>query len=216
MAIQSRILFLFNFITLGLGIYAIYDLIKNNHKYIVSFILILITVVSLIFTYNNITQTISPIYIPSDDFNQIYKLPQSQVEVLEKTREIIKIEQIDTPRVISQIYGTLAFLEKIDLLAFRVDQRRSLYSIEYYFDDFLQLFYTPVFQGDDGYHFDAPVNKTCELLMANQVDFVIYDKNLSVYDKDAGNWIPTYWYARNCYTKTYENDRYILYRFFWD
>lgn len=211
---QRAYFVLFNLGTLGLGIVALITHLNNTRKKYYKFGAITLIFISLIYTSINLTQPISPIYVPSENFNPIYKLPQDQVDILEKTRSIIEIEQLDTPRIVSQIYATLFYLEKMDSVAFNTAQRRGLFYSNSY-DELSQIFYTPVFAGDDGLRLSAPVEKTCQLLMDARVDFVIYDKDLSVYDKEVGDWIPTYWYARDCYTKTYENDRYILFRFFW-
>lgn len=205
---------LFNLGTLGIGIIAISVYLDKHHARIRTFLSISLIIISITYGYLNLSVPISPIYIASDTFNPIYKLPQEQVDILEKTKQIIEIEEMDTPRIVSQIYSTLFYIERMDSIAFNTAQRRGLYYLDDY-GELEQIFYTPIFVGDDGLRLSAPVQKTCELLMSAKIDFVIYDKNLSVFDEAIGNWMPTYWYARNCYTKTYENDRYILYRFFW-
>lgn len=206
---------LFNYVTLGIGIIAFHQIISSKKYKYTNLLLIVFNLISIYYMYLNFSEPVSPIYIPSDNFNPVYKLPQDQVDLLNETKQIIEIEQIDTPRVVSQIYATLYYLEKIDNISFNTALRRGLFYADSY-DELNQIFYTPIFTGDDGLRLSAPVKKTCQILMDAQVDFVIYDKSLSVYDIEVGDWIPTFWYARDCYTKTYENDRYILYRFFWD
>lgn len=206
---------LFNYVTLGLGIIVFHQTIASKKYKHSNLMFIAFNLISIYYMYLNFSEPVSPIYIPSENFNPVYKLPQDQVDILNETKQIIEIEQIDTPRVVSQIYATLYYLEKIDNISFNTALRRGLYYADSY-DELNQIFYTPIFTGDDGLRLSAPVKKTCQILMDAQVDFVIYDKSLSVYDTEVEDWIPTYWYARDCYTKTYENDRYILYRFFWD
>lgn len=203
----------FNVGSLGIGLYALYQLLEEKIK-LQLIVFSVIGVISIVYEIQNLQVSFKGNYQNGFEMNPIYKLPQHQVDVLEELRQIIKIEDLDTPKVVSQIYGTLMYLERIDIIGFTVDQRRSLYYTNEY-SELLQIFYTPVFPGDDGLRLEAPVEKTCQLLMENQVDFVIYDKELSVFDSNAGNWVPTYWYIRDCYEKRYENDRYILYRYFW-
>jgi len=100
------------------------------------------------------------------------------------------------------------------VLGYNVNQQR--YGPVYIGQELYEIFYTPAIPADDGPRLTAPVRKTCELLIAQQIDFVLYDKSMVIYDKEIGDYMPISWYIRNCGTFVHENDRYILYRFFWD
>lgn len=208
---------IFNLTVLLMGIYGLFSYLlhlKTHWRYFFMIGWILLLVPS---TYLQLTGFFHPIYETGSDFNIIYKLNNSEVEILEKLRQIIEFEDYENAKVISQIYSTTMYVPDVYHMFFTVYDRRG-YDInipDQTFNDLYRIFYSPVFDGDDGLRFNAPVEKTCELLIANQIDFVIYNKELSVFDKNVNNWIPTYWYARDCAEKVLENDQYIMYRFYW-
>lgn len=209
---------IFNMFVIILGIYGLYFYLINlsskiKYVFLLGWIILLIPS-----TYQQVTGYFHPIYEPSSDFNVIYKLDNNEIEVLDKLRQIVDLEHYENAKVISQIYATTMYVPDVYQMFFNVYDRRG-YDVnipEESFNDLYRIFYTPVFAGDDGLRFNAPVSLTCDLLIANQIDFVIYKKDLSVFDSKSNNWIPLYWYARNCSEKVIENNQYILYRFYWE
>lgn len=207
----------FNIFVIMSGTYSLMDFIlsrKLRFRYILAYAWILLI---LPLTYQQITGYFHRIYIPGPDFNIFYKMDNAQIDVLEKLRQVVTIEKYENAKVISQIYGTTIYVPEVYHMYSNFSTRRmydpSLDEASY--EPLFRIFYTPVFPGDDGPRFNAPYKDTCSLLIDNKIDFVIYDKELSVYDDTSNNWIPLHWYARSCAEKTYENDRYIMYRFYW-
>lgn len=195
--------------------WSIYLFIQNKkpqYRAIVLLIFVLTLVPSIIV---QTTQYFNLIYEPTDDFNYLLKLDNDEIDVLENLRQIVEIEGFDNARVISQIYASSMYIPDINQIYFNVHDRRNYFPGYQNADMLFYIFYSPAFEGDDGPRFEAPFRDTYSLLLANKIDFVIYNKKLSVYDKDIGAWMPLHWYIRDYYTKVYENDDYILYRFYW-
>lgn len=144
-------------------------------------------------------------------------MDNSEIEVLEKLRQIVDLEHYENAKVISQIYATTMYVPDVYHMYFNVYNRRSYDQniLDENFESLYRIFYSPIFAGDDGPRFNAPVKDTCNLLILNEVDFIIYRKDLSVFDPNVNSWIPIYWYARDCSEKVLENDQYIMYRFYW-
>ncbi|MDY0277319.1 MAG: hypothetical protein RBQ97_04475 [Acholeplasma sp.] len=207
----------FNIYVIMLGTYSLFDYVLNT-KFTFKFSLLVVWILFLApSTYQQITGYFHRIYIPGQDFNSIYKLDNNQIDILEKLRQIVIIEEYENAKVISQIYGTTMYVPEVFHIYTNFTNRRYYDPNidEEYLDPLLRIFYTPVFPGDDGPRFNAPYAQTCMLLIDKKIDFIIYDKELSTFDKTSMNWIPIHWYARGCAEKTYENSKYIMYRFYW-
>lgn len=208
---------IFNIFIIMSGAYSFTDYILHKDwksKYIIICLWIMLLIPS---TYQQVTGYFHRIYIPGPDFNVFYKMDNAQIDVLEKLRQIVTIEEYENAKVISQIYGTTMYVPEVYHIYSNYSTRRYYdpSAEESNYDPLFRIFYTPVFPGDDGPRFNAPYKSTCTYLIDNKVDFIIYDKELSVYDDSSKNWIPLHWYARSCAERTYENDRYIMYRFYW-
>ena len=208
----------FNMFVFMLGTCSLFDYLlskASKTKYLLMTLWMLLLIPS---TYQQITGYFHRIYIPGPDFNVFYKLDNDQIEVLEKLRQIVEIENYENAKVISQIYGTTMYVPQVYHMYFNYANRR-IYdpNIDYEnFEPLYRIFYTPVFDGDDGPRFNAPYEQTCSLLIDNKVDFIIYKKELSAFDQACKNWIPIHWYARGCADRVFENEDYIMYRFFWN
>lgn len=204
----------FNVFTLSIGIFAGIDLVERFMSR--PFLKLILVVLTSWFITTNVFRYESIYLVPSSDFNGFYRFDNQQIEILEVLREKIDIENYANAKVISQIYGTLIYVPEINHIHFTTFDRRYWDpSPQYTYTELFSIFYTPAFSGDDGPRFTANNRSTCELLIKDQIDFVIYDKSLSVFDEESGNWIPNHWYARGCAENAYENERYIMYRFYW-
>ena len=206
----------FNTFTLGLGVYALTTWIDERSMWIRRIGIIIMTSVLLGLSVGNALHYENQIYIPSSDFNPLYKLDNSKVDILNVLRREVEASEIVNAKVISQIYGTLLIAPDLYHYRFTVSDRRAWNpeKIDKY-NSLYKIFFTPVFDGDDGPRFTANYNETCNLLYKAKVDFVLYDKRLHVFDEDDQNWIPIYRYARACGQIRYENDDYILFRYFY-
>lgn len=212
--VYNRIFFtIFNSGTVGIGIISLHFISKYINKITKNILYALLILLLLIPTVEQSFGYFYHTYVPREkDYNIIYKMSNNQIEVLEKMRQIIVIESIQNPRIISQIFGTGMYAPEFSVLGYNVSNQR--YGRRYLNQELYEIFYTPAIPADDGPRLEAPVNKMCSLLVNIEIDFVLFDKNMIVYDKKVGDYLPIYWYIRDCATLIYENDRYSLYRFY--
>lgn len=204
---------LFNTATIGIGLVS-FSKITQSQKILRNSMLVVIIIVLSIPTYHQVFGFFYPIYEPREtDYNPIYKMSNNQIQILEKMRQIVNIEQIKNPLIISQIFGTAMYAPEFVVIGYNVNQQRN--GPMYLSNELYEIFYTPSVPADDGPRLDAPVRKTCDLLIDSKVDFVIYDRMLSIFDEEIGDYMPIEWYAKDCAELVLKNDRYSLYRFFW-
>lgn len=204
----------FNIATISLGLISLINLLRRHTKKMILLGTLGLSVIYLLM--NNLISYESNIYIPNDDYDPFLKMNNKQVDILTVLSDKIEIEGYHNAKVISQIYGSLIFVPEMQHLYFNTLNRRQWDPrLENTYEELFKIFYTPVFPGDDGPRFSTNYSLTCNLLIENKIDFIIYDKELSVYDETSMNWIPIHWYARGCAEKAYENKRYIMYRFYW-
>lgn len=205
---------IFNITTLSMGLIALFKILDPYHNFLkISVRLIVLGIVSILL-YTNLSTYEHWIYEPGPDFNPLYKMDNTQIEVLEELRIKIDEENRINIKVASQIYGTMMYVPDIVHATFTVSDRRSWDVLkDKNMNDLYRIFFTPVFDGDDGPRLDAPVHLTCKVLDANEIEYAIYDKNLSIYNTYYEMWLPTHWFAGECGEVIFENEAYILYGF---
>lgn len=211
--VYNRIFFtIFNSGSVGLGLYAFYEILKKYFRKFHKVFVIALIIIMLIPTYKQINSYFYPTYMPQEtDFNPLYKMGDQQVEILEFTRQYIKDEEIENPKIVSQIFGTAMYSPDFVTLGYNVIQQRGGPGI--IGNELYQIFYTPAIPGDHRPEITINLRQSCKYAWEKEVDFAIYDKAFSVYDEEAGNYVPVYWYMHYCGSKfLYENDRYILFQ----
>ena len=211
--VYNRIFFtIFNSGSVGIGLYAFYEILKRYFRKFHKVLVIALLLIMLVPTYKQINSYFYPTYIPQEtDFNPLYKMGDQQVEILEFTRQYIKDEEIENPKIVSQIFGTAMYSPDFVTLGYNVIQQRG--GPEIIGNELYQIFYTPAIPGDHRPEITINLKQSCKYAWEKEVDFAIYDKAFSVYDEEAGNYVPVYWYMHYCGSKfLYENDRYILFQ----
>lgn len=207
---------LFNITTLSFGIYALVNNLRNVNVVFRLPIKVIMTVLILFFTFSNITTYENVIYKPGDDFNSLYKMNNTQIDVLLELRSQIEESELDNPRVISQIYGTLMIVPEIHHYMFTVGNRRDWNPEQVAsFSELYQMMYTPVFEGDDGPRLEMNYWRLCHVLEQETVkpEYLLFDNSLTTLDDVSNSWLPIHWFARGCADLTYENESYSIYKY---
>ena len=207
---------LFNITTLSIGIYALISNLKNVNVVLRLPIKLVITVLIVFFTFTNITTYENVIYIPGDDFNPLYKMENSQIDVLLELRSQIGDNELNNPKVISQIYGTLMIVPEAYHYLFTVSDRRAWDPAQpEIFSELYKMMYTPVFEGDDGPRLEMNFWRLCHVLEQETVkpEYLLFDNSLTTLDDVSNSWLPIHWFARGCADLTYENESYSIYKY---
>lgn len=207
---------LFNITSISFGIYALVNNLKAFEFKFRLPIKLSITVLIIFFTFTNITTYENNIYIPGEDFNPLYKMNNTQIDVLLELRKQVIENELENPNVISQIYGTLMIVPEVHHFSFTVSDRRAWNpENEEKLPQLYRMMYTPVFSGDDGPRYNVDYSKLCSVLEKQKIlpSYMVLDKTLTTYDEKSGNWLPMYWFARGCADIVYENDVYVLYEY---
>lgn len=213
--VYNRIFFLiFNVGTIGLGVVALLDIKVKSIRF-GRIILLFITLMLVPQTIDQVTGFAYPTYEPDEqDYNPIYKMSNNQIEILEKMRQIVVIEKMNNPLIISQIWGTAYYAPEFVTLGYNVNQQR--YGPTIIGKELYEIFYSLAIPGDIGPKLEREtVVKTCDLLIERSIDFVIFDKKSQLYDSEIGDYMKTEWYIQDCADRVMQNDRYSLYRFYW-
>jgi len=160
------------------------------------------------------TNSIEPIYEPSSNNNLLYKLDQNQIDAVKAISKVIKKENMYYPKVISQIYGTIIIEPKITLINGVLERRfyRTAYNNNETLKKLLEIFYTPVFDGDDADRFTANYLEIGELVKRAEINFIIVDKSLFV-TNEYNDWMPLSYFMDVRASIIYENDDYIVYQY---
>jgi hypothetical protein len=207
---------LFNITSISFGIYALVNNLKALEFKFRLPIKLFITVLIIFFTFTNITTYENNIYIPGEDFNPLYKMNNTQIDVLLELRKQVIENELENPNVISQIYGTLMIVPEVHHYSFTVSDRRAWNpENEEKLPQLYRMMYTPVFSGDDGPRYNVDYSKLCSVLEKQKIlpSYMVLDKTLTTFDEKSGNWLPMYWFARGCADIVYENDVYVLYEY---
>ena len=213
--VYNRIFFtIINNTSLGIGLYALFEMGKKYASKYIHVLFSLLILAMLIPAYTQITSYHYPTYQPQmDDFNPLFKLGDSQIDILESVRQIVEIEELENPRLVSQILGTAMYAPDFVTLGYNVNQQR--YGPIIIGEELYEIFYTPAIPGDHRPVVDLDLRNTCQLLVDRQVDFVVIDKSFSVFDVAVGDYLTIYWYIERCgATFVHENEDYIAFRFF--
>ena len=212
--VYQRVFYLmFNNGFLMIGLAAFFDLFTKS-KTLRTIVLLTILIPSIYFFYNELTYKINPIYEPSSKNNLLYKLDQNQIDAVKAVSKAMKKDNLYYPKVISQIYGTIIIEPKITLINGVLERRfyDSAYKKDETLRKLIEIFYTPVYEGDDKDRFTADYLEIGELVKRAKIEFVIVDKSLSV-TNEYNDWMPLSYFMDIKASVIYENDDYIVYQY---
>lgn len=190
--------------------YTIYKKINNElFYYLSSFILIIAISMS--------TDFVTPLYwhysfIPSDNYNQLYKMANDEFDVIKKLDEEIQYYGIDSPKIITPNILTQSYLPNGYYIFGRekmknenwTDSEKQLYKI----------FYPVLYWGDPAQPQNPDYDHMCEYIEDAGIDFIVQDKKVEYYDEEQNIWYPLSYKIDECGNYAfYENDSYAIYKY---
>lgn len=200
---QYTLVFLICYLVNSIDIYRV--------KYILSIVLL---VLSLVLSYIQIPRYFHESFIPDDDYNHIFKIENSELEVIYNVRNMINDLNIENPRIITSTFFMPSFIDNSTYLfgkekrynhSLYTENSYELYLIFFPFDGIYDNFYP---QGSVPQY-----DKTIELLDNCDYDILIVD-NGNYYQATDGKYYPlTSLVEENGkYQKTeYSTSRYAVY-----
>ena len=209
--------------------YRTYDIIINNFtilffiNYLIENIdvklmknsaITLVLIVSIILSYIQIPLYYHESFVPDDDYNYIYKIENSELELIRNIRDMIVDLGIDNPRIINQTFYMPSYIKGEYLFG-----KEKRYNYDKY-DDISFNLYLIFFPHDFAYDNFWPQGATIDYenlkyyLDNCDYDILIVNSNSFYYDED-NNYIQLSSYVENCgYVKsdysTYLYDVYYL------
>ena len=207
--------------------YRTYDIIINNftiiyfldyfinelkYKKIISFTVLGLTVVLAV---NQIPRFYHESFIPDDDYNPIYKIENSELELIRNVRSLISDNDMKNPKIINQTFYMASYIKNSTYLIGK--EKRYDYSC---YDDVTYNLYLIFFPHDYAYDNFWPTGAEADYdnlkyyLDNCDYDVLIVNSNSFFYD-DEGNYIQLSSYVEECgYKKsdysTYLYDIYLL------
>ena len=209
--------------------YRTYDIIINNYtilffinylvenvniKPIKNGLVICILVISIVLSYIQIPMYYHESFIPDDDYNYIYKIENSELELIQNIRKMVDELEIENPRIINQTFYMPSYIRGEYLFG---KEKRYNYTD---YDDISYALYLIFFPHDDAYDNFWPdgaipdYNNLKDYLEKCDYDILIVNSNSFYYDGE-NNYIQLSSKVEECgYTKseysTYLYDVYYL------
>ena len=209
--------------------YRTYDIIINNFtivffiNYLIDSIdvklikngtVVLVLIVSIILSSIQVPMYYHESFVPDDDYNYIYKMENSELELIRNIRDMINYLRIENPRIINQTFYMPSYIKGEYLFG-----KEKRYNYDKY-DDISFNLYLIFFPHDYAYDNFWPDGATIDYenlkyyLDNCDYDILIVNSNSFYYDKD-NNYIQISSYVENCgYSKsaysTYLYDVYYL------
>lgn len=171
--------------------YRTYDIIINNFTilYFVNYFLeenknikkigtIVVLIVSIVLSFVQIPIYYHETFIPDDDYNPVYKIENSELELIRNTRQMIKDYGIKNPKIINQTFYMGPFIENSSYLIGK--EKRYNYA---QYDDVTFELYLIFFPHDFAYDNFRPENEpkydqVIDLLKQCDYDILIVDSGL--------------------------------------
>lgn len=134
---------------------------------------------SIVLAVTQIPQYYHETFEPSDDYNYIYKIDNSELEMINNVRQLIKDKSIENPRIINSTFFMNTFIKNGQYLIGK--------EIKYNYDSFddlsyqLYLIFYPPNGWDNFRPADQPMyDKVIELLKQCDYDIVVVDNGLFI------------------------------------
>lgn len=141
-------------------------------------------------------------FIPDDDYNYVYKIENSELELINNIRSMVTDLNLDNPKIINQTFYMPSYIKGEYLFG---KEKRYDYSN---YDDISYALYLIFFPHDDAYDNFWPVGATCDYenlkyyLDNCEYDILIVNSNSFFYDEN-NNYVQLSAYVEECgYTKT--------------
>lgn len=171
--------------------YRTYDIIVNNftilyfinyfleeNKCIKKFGTVVVLVISIVLSYVQIPMYYHETFIPDDDYNPIYKIENSELELIRNVRQMINDYDIKNPKIINQTFYMGPFIKNSSYLIGK--EKRYNYA---QYDDVSFELYLIFFPHDFAYDNFRPenepkYNQVIDLLKKCDYDILIVDNGL--------------------------------------
>lgn len=197
----------FNYFTCGMFVLFTLEWIRKWNRNGARIVLCVLAFVSVQY----LNSYYHPFFVPNSDFQPLYKIEKDELEVLMQLNVYAK----DSPRryrVVSQSDAAKGYLSNIQLM--HKYRGFDKYSLNKKSSILFKLFIKRDYPGQVIFENEPDFHCMCDTLVQNKVDFVIIDKNQTYYDD--GKHLSITFLIRDCADLLFENEKYGLYRFYWD
>jgi hypothetical protein len=155
------------------------------------------------------------VFIRPENSSYIERIALNEIEVLNVLNTKIILENLERPKVISQIHAVKAHVKGIILpLNYGTYRTLSVYDeVVFAPSELWNIFVYRDYETMRIFKPEPDYVNTCKYLINEKVNFVLVARNQ--FYRENGNFVPLYFRVRDCATLVYENDDYLLYQFYW-
>ncbi len=151
---------------------------------------------------------------PSDDYNMVYKMTQSELEVIDAVKNEIDYNGDENPEIITHNKLTQSMLKEGRFIYGRENIRNNAWSKAE--KELYAIFYPVIYFGDPEQP-KADYDNMCQYLQEADIRYVVQDRQIEYYDKEQNIWYSMTYVVDKCGEyPVFENDRYVVYRFDWE
>lgn len=203
--------------------YRTYDIIINNFTimYFINYLSedISKNIIQKLFTVYVLAVSIAlsclqiPIYyhesfVPDDDYNYVYKIENSELELIDNIRKMVKDLDLENPRIINQTFYMPSYIKGEYL--YGKEKRYNINAYDNISYALYLIFFPHDYAFDNFYPSDAnPDYENLKYYLQNcDYDILIVSSNSFFYDKD-GNYIQLSTYVQECGYKKSEYSTYL-------
>lgn len=191
-------------------IYFVFNLVDNKYVYYIG------SVILMVLIYKS-TDFKTPLYwhdsfIPSDNYNYVYKMTNDEFDVIQELKENIQYYKIDEPKIITTNILTQSYIPNGEYIYGRekaINKNWKKSELELY-----KIFYPVLYWNDSAQPKNPDYDHMCEHIKDAGIDFIVQDKKVEYYDEEQNIWYPLSYKIDGCGNYAfYENDSYAIYKY---
>ena len=148
----------------------------------------------------------------TDNYNILYKMSNSELDIIFKIHENVEYLDIQDPYIISTNIMTQSMIPEGKYIFGRVQHFNESWTESE--KELYKIFYPILYWGDPAQPDNPDYDHMCEYITDAGIDFIVQDKSVEYFDEEQNIWYSLTYKIDECGKYAiYENDEYALYMF---